>query len=342
MTALRVLWLSPWMRPLARVYAEALQDAGAQVLLVTSDQHPSSDPARPYELVLDPRPKSLRTWPATARAVARVRGFAPDVVVCELVRDPRWLAFAPGVPRVELVHDDRPHDAAELRPRWERVLFGWHSRSAHPVAFSRHVAAVVGAADVVPLTSDLAEDDPYEPEPADVRSDFVLFGRLNGYKNIEICLQAWQQHTAGASWAGDNLVLIGDGDWGGELPAHVVWHRKPFRYAEVLGVLARAKASIVHYRRASQSGVQVLAMQLGVTPIVSTAGALPEFQPPHEAPIGVDDVAGLACAFDSLADPDHAALSGALSQRHYQDYYSAPISARVLLDVLRQTAARRG
>ncbi|MDV3125576.1 hypothetical protein M1247_11685 [Mycobacterium sp. 21AC1] len=336
-----MLWLSPWLRPLARVYADALQGMGAEVLLVTSDQHPSSDGARPYELVLDPRPKSARTWPATARAVARVRAFAPDVVVSELVRDPRWLAFAPWVPRVELIHDDRPHDAGEMRPRWERTIFGWRARSAHRVAFSRYVAEAVGVTDVVPLTSDLPDTDALEPLPADARRDFVLFGRLNDYKNIDVCLQAWRQHTAGNSWVGDNLVLLGEGRWDGDLPDHVVWHRRSFQYTEALPMLARAKGSLVHYRRASQSGVQVLAMQLGVTPIVSTVGALPEFQPPHEIPINVDDTTALACAFDSLADPDRAATRGARAQRHYRDRHSASASGQVLLDVLTRIAGRQ-
>jgi glycosyltransferase involved in cell wall biosynthesis len=336
-----VLWLSPWMRPLARVYAEALQAAGAEVLLVTSDQHPSSDIARPYELVLEPRLKVPRSWPEAARAALRIREFCPDVVVSELVRDPRWLAFAPGVPRVELIHDDRPHDAGEVRPRWERALFDRRARTARRVAFSRHVADAVGAADVVPLTSDLADSAAPAFVPAEGRRDFVLLGRLNGYKNIDVCLQAWQKHIAGSCWAGDDLVLVGDGEWRGELPEHVVWQRKSFRYEQVLPVLARAKGSIVHYRRASQSGVQVLAMQLGVTPMVSTEGALPEFQPPGEWPIGVDDVDGLARAFDALADPPRAAARGLAAQGHYRRTYSAEVSARALLEVLR-TAARQG
>jgi glycerol-3-phosphate dehydrogenase len=49
----RVLWLSPLMRPLARVQAEELRGRGIDVLLVTTDQHPESDTARDYELVLE-------------------------------------------------------------------------------------------------------------------------------------------------------------------------------------------------------------------------------------------------------------------------------------------------
>jgi glycosyltransferase involved in cell wall biosynthesis len=109
----------------------------------------------------------------------------------------------------------------------------------------------------------------------------------------------------------------------------------------VISLLSHAKASVVHYRRASQSGVQVLSMQLGVTPIVSTEGALPEFQPPGENPIGVDDVDGLARAFDSLADPREAEKRGAASREHYERNYSAAVAARPLVDVLRAAAMQR-
>ena len=60
--ALRVLWLSPLMRPLARVQAEELRARGIDVLLVTTDQHPESDTARDYELVLDLRFRTASTW----------------------------------------------------------------------------------------------------------------------------------------------------------------------------------------------------------------------------------------------------------------------------------------
>ncbi|HME76151.1 MAG TPA: hypothetical protein VKI00_11010, partial [Mycobacterium sp.] len=90
-----------------------------------------------------------------------------------------------------------------------------------------------------------------------------------------------------------------------------------------------------------QSGVQVLSMQLGVTPIVSTAGGLPEFQPPGCPPVGVDDVAGLATAFDELADPRTAALRGAAAARHYAQRFAVDYSADRLLKVLTEVVAAR-
>ncbi|WP_319446093.1 MULTISPECIES: glycosyltransferase [unclassified Mycobacterium] len=336
-----MLWLSPWMRPLARIHVEALRAAGAEVLLVTSDQHPSSDAPRPYELVVDPRPKTARTWPEAARAASHVRQFAPNVVVSEIVRDPRWMAFAPGVPRIELIHDDRPHDDGETLPRWERSVFGWWaSRSSRTVAFSEYVAQSVRAGAVVPLTSDLEDISVPPVVEAANRRNFVLVGRLNEYKNIDVCLQAWELHTGGDGWRGDDLLLLGEraSEWRQPLPRHVQWRHTPFRYADVLPVLARAKGSIVHYRRASQSGVQVLSMQLGVVPIVSGEGALPEFQPPGETPIAVDDVEALARAFDALADPQQATMRGAAARAHYVRRYSAAASSAALVEVLQEVA----
>ncbi|CAM3357752.1 Glycosyltransferase family 4 protein [Tsukamurella hominis] len=340
----RVLWLSPWMRPLARVYCEQLIEAGWDVVLVTTDQHPESDGVRPYEWVLDARPRTASTWPGFARALRDARAYSADVVVTELVRDPRWMLLAGGAPRVNLIHDDRPHGADEVFPAWERALFGrWARTAAATVAFSDYVGSRVGATAVAPLTSDLDESRVPEVVGAADRRDFVAVGRLAEYKNLGVTLAAWERHVAGPGWRGDELVLIGDGDLPSGRPPSVRWHRGRYSYADVLEPMARAKGSVVHYSRATQSGVQVLAMQLGVTPIVSPEGALPEFQPPGEDPVGVDDVAGLAAAFDALADPSAAERRGVAARGHYDRGYAAAVSAAALgAELLRVVRRSKG
>lgn len=348
MNSPRILWLSPWMRPLARIQAEALHSRGADVLLVTSNQHPESDNARDYELVLDPRFRTAATWPATFAASRRVRAFGPQVVITELVRDPRWIALAGRAPRIQLVHDDRPHDPAEQWPGYERAVFDrWGAGSVATVTYSDYVAAAVAhrrdvagtAIHVLPLTSDLDTNLVPAPANSEGRRDFVMIGRLNPYKNVDTVLQAWQRHVAGGAWRGDNLVLIGEGRINpSTLPKHTQWRRGSYRYHEVVETLAAAKGSVSHYRRASQSGVQVLSMQLGVTPIVSSVGGLPEYQPPDCPPVAVDDMASLANAFDTLANPDTAAAFGAAAARHYAQRYAVDHAVDRLLDVVNQFA----
>ncbi|OBJ54184.1 glycosyltransferase family 4 protein [Mycobacterium sp. 1423905.2] len=351
MNPVRILWLSPWLRPLARVQAEALRARGADVLLVTSDQHPESGPARSYELVLDPRFRTAATWTPSFAAWRRVRTYRPDVVLTELVRDPRWIALAGNAPRIQLIHDDCPHDDAERRPAYEHAVFDrWGARSRATVTYSQYVAEAVATrrdvaatpVHVVPLTSDLDPNLVAAPLTSHHRRDFVMIGRLNPYKNLDVVLQAWQHHVAGSGWRGDNLLLIGDGSLNNrELPKHVQWRSGRYRYADVVDTIAAAKGSIAHYRRASQSGVQVLSMQLGVMPIVSTTGGLPEYQPPDCPPVDVDDITGLSRAFDALADPVTAARHGSVAARHYAQYCTVDRAAERLLDVIDQTLASR-
>ncbi|MFD4368327.1 glycosyltransferase family 4 protein [Rhodococcus sp. NPDC058521] len=339
-----MLWLSPWMRPLARVQVEVLRELGVNVKLVTTNQHPEADGSRDYELVLDARPKVPRTWKPFAGAVAEARRFGPDVVVTELVRDPRWLAFGALAPRIQVVHDDLPHDASELRPRWEeRVFDTWGSSARATVTFSDYVGNAVrarrvrgagGDVRVVPLTSDVTDARVPAVVGREERRDMVLVGRLNPYKNLEVVFDAWAEHTRGSHWQGDELVMIGPGDVRGPLPDHVRWIRGPYTYSDVLPILARAKASLVHYRRASQSGVQVLSMQLGVVPIASNCGALPEFQPTGGPVVDRDDVSGLAAAFDVYADPVVAAEGGQRARAHYEAVYSAKSAAAAWLEVI--------
>lgn len=345
---MKVLWLSPWLRTLTRVQVDALRGAGHSALVVTTDQHYEKVTARPDERVLDPAIKDPRTLPALARVIAEARRFAPDVVVSEMLHDPRWLPLTRLAPLVQVVHDDRPHDVHEQRPWHQRAVLDHQTRSAAAVvAPSAHVAAVLSArfgrrVGVVPLTSDVPEADlPPVPVPADERRDMVLLGRMSPYKNVEVALRAWAAHTASASWAGDRLLLLGDGPLESlMLPERVEWRREHFSYADVLPRLARAKASLTHYRLATQSGVQVLSMQLGVPTIVSDSGGLPEFAAPDLPPLGADDVDGLAALFGRLADPATAAKLGAGAREHYERHFSADRAAAAWTGVFTQVAGR--
>jgi glycosyltransferase involved in cell wall biosynthesis len=321
------------------------------VLLVTTGKHPESDTARDYELVLDSRFSTASTWSATLAARRRIREYRPDIVIAELVRDPRWTALARRVPRIQLVHDER-RDDGRRRNRFARTVFDrWGGRSAATVTYSNYAAIAVATrrdvagtcVRVVPLCSDLDSELVPPFVGPDGRHDFVVAGRLDSHKNIDIVLEAWQRHVDGDSWRGDELLLIGHGPLTiRTLPAYVRWRSGHYRYADVVATLAAAKGSIAHYRSASQSGVQLLSMQLGVMPIVSPVGGLAEYQPPSFPPIGVNDVAGLTAAFDELADPYTATLRGSLASRHYADQFSVDHAVDALVNVLAEVSRRFG
>jgi glycosyltransferase involved in cell wall biosynthesis len=338
---LRVVWLSPLMRPLARVQAEALRARGMDVLLVTTDRHPESDTRRDYEMVLDLSFRTASTWLAAWR---RIREHRPDVVIAERVRDPRWIALAGRTPRIQVVHDERRDEGSRRRRAYARAMFDrWGSRSAATVTYSNYAAIAVAIrrdvagtpVNVLPLCSDL--DPALVPSfvGPDERRDFVVAGQLGSQKNIDVVLEAWQRHVDGGSWRGDELLLIGNGPLViRTLPAYVRWRPGNYRYADVVSTMAAAKGSVAHYRGASQSGVQMLSMHLGVMPIVSPVGGLPEYQPPVFPPIAVDNVAGLTAAFDELSDPLTATLRGAAAARHYADWFAVDHAVDGLWNVL--------
>ena len=337
---MRVLWLSPWLRPSARIYAENLRSLGAEVMLITSNLHPESDAAREYEVVLLGRPVPTADWGRILSAYRAAARFRPDIVVTELLRDPRWRPFARLAPRVRLVHDDKPHDQTHVPPWWNSFFFArWDTKADATVVFSNYVAHSLRAAGaarevyVAPLASDL--DPALAPEfvAAKERKDFMFIGRQRPYKNHDVVFSAWEAHTRGSAWQGDELVLLGSGDIPLPLPKHTRWHRGHYLYRDVVAELAASKGSIVHSRSASQSGVQGLSMSLGVPTLVSTAGGLPEYQPPGLSVTGIDDFKGLSLAIDALADPEEVAVQANVALEHYRTHYDGAIAAGRLLEI---------
>ena len=344
---MRVLWLSPWFRPTARIFAEGLQSLGTEVMLVTSDLHPESDRAREYEVVLLGRPIPTAGWRSFLAAYRSAARFQPDIVVTELLRDPRWRAFARLGPRVRLIHDDKPHDPTHEYPRWYRLSFNrWDAGADATVVFSNYTADSLRAAGSAgpslyraPLISDL--DPALLPDfvSAQRRKNFLLIGRQRPYKNHDVVFAAWDAHTRGSAWRGDELVLFGGGEISRPLPSHARWHRGSYRYRQVVTELAASKGSIVHCRAASQSGVQVLSMQLGVPTLVSTAGALPEYQPPGLSITGIDDVDGLTQAIDALADPAEVEVQAKVALEHHHTHYDPAIAAGRLVEIFRNVVS---
>lgn len=131
---------------------------------------------------------------------------------------------------------------------------------------------------------------------------------------------------------------MGNGEVPCDLPPHARWIRGNFKYSSVLSRLAGAKGSIVHSRSASQSGVQVMSMQLGVPPIVSTSGALPEYQPEGLSITDKDDVRGLTAALDSLADPREVDIQARAALGRYISSYAPAVAAKRLLEIFEEIA----
>lgn len=322
-------------------------------MLVTAPLHPESDASREYEVELVGRPIPTRGWLPFFAAYRNATQFKPDVVVTEFLRDFRWRGFGHLAPRIRLLHDAEPHDPTHVLPWWTRMFFErWDAKADATVVFSNYVLHRLdsdlslvdkqSALYVAPLTSDLdlAILPPFVP--AHDRKNFVLVGRQKPYKNHDVVFSAWEAHTQGPSWRGDELVLLGDGEIDRPLPSHTRWTKGMYRYRDIVPEIASSKGSIVHSRAASQSGVQVLSMQLGVPTLVSSAGGLPEYQPSGLSVTGIDDVEGLTNAIDAISDPNGVDGQAKIALEHYRTHYDRKVAAARLLDIFTDVATRGG
>lgn len=341
---MRILWLSPALRAPARVAAEALRERGVDVMLVTAnlDIGMGSDKAREYETVLRGRAIPTADWLPVLKAYRAAKRFEPDVVVTELIRDPRWRVFARLAPRLRVVHDDRPHDDEHRESFLVRTLInGWDEKTADAtLVFSNYVAESLRRRDakspiyVAPLRGDLEASLVPELVPPGDRKNFVMLGRQMPYKNHAVVFAAWEAHVRGSAYRGDELIIHGGGEIPLPLPPRARWQRGNFKYLDVVGELGRAKGSFVHYTAgASQSGVQVLSMQLGVPTLVSEAGALPEYQAPGLSVTGIDDVHGLASAIDALADPAEVGRQSEIALANYRSHFDTRHFASRMVEI---------
>ena len=134
----------------------------------------------------------------------------------ELLRDPRWRIFGGLAPRVSLQHDDKPHDETHGAPWWVRSFQPWDARADATIVFSNYVAERLrerrtagSPIYVAPLITDLHPSAIPDFVPAHQRKNFMLIGRQRPYKNHAIVFAAWEAHTQGRAWQGDELILLG-------------------------------------------------------------------------------------------------------------------------------------
>lgn len=352
---MRILWLTNHFRAYALVRREEFLAVGAEMMLISTNRGFSRHygPRREYETVLLGRPAPWADWIPCYRAYRAIKRFNPDVVVAENVADPRWKHFAHSAPRINAIHDAEPHDAKHRIPVWQRLMFDrWNSRADATLVFSQYVASSLGAGGqdasrlwVIPLHTELDPCLVPDPVPPDQRKNFIMFGRQSPYKNHATIFAAWEAHVASSAWRGDELIIYGDGEISQPLPSQARWVRGEFQYKDVVGDFARAKGSIVHHTEgASQSAVQVLSMQLGVPTLVSTGGALPEYQPDGLNVTGVNDIDGLSRAISALADPSEADRQSRIVLAHYKNNFDAGLFVKRFLEaanqVIRQSNAQ--
>jgi glycosyltransferase involved in cell wall biosynthesis len=219
-----------------------------------------------------------------ARLVRQARLLGADVVVSAM--NHVWTPFVAGalpragIPFVSMVHDALPH------PGDPAFAWNWRLRrelnaASGAVAFSEPVARAVAARRPgmpllrLPLGAHISSPvQETSPEPV---ADFLFFGRLRAYKGLDLIRDAFG--ALRARHPGTTLRVVGEGDPEACAPGlaalpGVTLESRWVPDDEIPALVAAARAVVLPYREASQSGVLPIALALGVPVIATPVGGL--------------------------------------------------------------------
>ncbi|SHI56234.1 Glycosyltransferase involved in cell wall bisynthesis [Roseomonas rosea] len=218
------------------------------------------------------------------RLVEQARLLRADVVISAMnhVWTPLVAGALPraGIPFVSTVHDALPH------PGDPAFAWAWRLRrelnaASGAVTFSHAVAEAVAARrpGMPILRLPLGAHIPGQPltPTAEPTTDFLFFGRLRAYKGLDILRDAFA--ALRAQHPGVTLRVVGEGDAEACAPGlsalpGVTLEARWVPDQEMPALVAAARAVVLPYREASQSGVLPIALALGVPVIATPIGGL--------------------------------------------------------------------
>lgn len=295
-------------------------------------------------------PSALLRLPLLRRSLL-ARARQADVVLSAMVH-PLTPLLAPAVGRaaayVPVVHDAEPHPG-DPAFAWQWQLGRELGAARAAVALSAAVAETLAARRPglmlirSRLPALLAEGAAPAAPPPDA-PEFLFFGRLRPYKGLDLLRDAFAALRARHPAA--RLRVVGEGDAEAAAPGlsalpGVTLEPRWVAEAEIPALLASARAVVLPYREASQSGVAVQALALGVPVVATPVGALPEQVRPGRG--GLLAAAPTAEAFAAVLE---AALApGALERLRAEALDARPVGdwdavAAALLEELGRVAAR--
>lgn len=216
-----------------------------------------------------------------------------------------------------IVHDPAPHtgaDAVAARKRAGRIALERRLASVfvvHGAFCAELLRRQKPQSTIISIPHGPILFDDNVDEPRDGHVEFLLFGRMQQYKGVDILLEAFARILP--DYPDVRLRLAGRGpelerlkpslDALGEA---VIVDREFVTPAKLIGYIKRSSAIVLPYRNATQSGVVSAAFANGRTVIVTDVGAIGEFVR-HDVNgilLEAGSVASLESALRSfLADP---------------------------------------
>ncbi|WP_424137200.1 glycosyltransferase family 4 protein [Roseomonas chloroacetimidivorans] len=221
------------------------------------------------------------------RLVEQARVMKADAVVSAMthVWTPLVADALPraGIPFVSMIHDALPHPG-DPALAWDWRLRRELNAACGAVAFSDEVGRAVAARRPglpllrLPLGAHIPagrrSSGTAQPGPL---ADFLFFGRIRAYKGLDLLRDAFA--ALRARHPSVTLRVVGEGDLEACAPGltalpGVVVESRWVPDDEMPSLVASARAVVLPYREASQSGVLPIALALGVPVVATPVGGL--------------------------------------------------------------------
>ena len=164
------------------------------------------------------------------------------------------------------------------------------------------------------------------------RRGILFIGRESEYKGIAVLDRGWEKLPISVRNAHPLHLLVSGPGNKVSVPSENIWvSRGVYSDRDAIQALLRAAVVVLPYTEASQSGVQVLAMQCGTPAVVSNVGALPEFSPDEDLVFPSGDDNALAGALLRALNPDgwdirHQSALARFRTRHSVEQLRAEVS----------------
>jgi glycosyltransferase involved in cell wall biosynthesis len=265
------------------------------------------------DLIEVPVWSSARAIQDSIALVSRLRRKQVSVLVVHSHYDPRFALLGLLWRTLIVIHDPRPHsgDVASDHSQMARTVTRLaeaiaacvmlHSERLTPqlrTGLRRHPLMIIPHG-CVPASNPL-------PRPRVPRC--TVIGRMYYYKGVDIAAAAFRDIVRARPDC--HMTIAGDGPEIGKLEAYRATRNFTvldgyIRESEVLGILRDSTLVLLPYRDATQSGVGLKAIALGIPCVVSNVGALPDLVPAKLSGLVVAPEATQELASAVLAFIDH-------------------------------------
>ena len=274
----RIVLLWPWFSTLADNYARILNDQGHQTFVFTTNKNWNFDRLTTKGLVFDQ--PTWRNLAGDSLTILRILcQFKPDLIICEESTDPRFI-----LPNLftecqfwKTRHDPEPHDHNHVLSISQKIRTNMNTmRATKVLAFSKSSFDIMRADKLWRLLPEIPLNEISELPPKNVhRRNFVTFGRIEPYKNIEWLVNFWNENCN--FFQEEKLYIYGKGRVT-YLGKNIIHVNERYNRNVLMNQLRNFRASIFPYKTASQSGVLQISQAAGLASIISPLGGLMEFQ----------------------------------------------------------------